>query len=121
MRHVCIKADPYTYLFSTVTIDFITDLLESNRYNVLYIIVHYNPIKAIILISCTKIINIIKIVRLYHNNIYQRFGLPNRIILDREPQFSLQVFQEMNKQLGVILFILIVFYSQTDKQIERTN
>ena len=80
-----IKANPYAYPFS---IDFITDLLESNRYNVLYIIVHYNPIKAIILISCTKIINIIKIVRLYHNNIYQRFGLPNRIILDRGPQFS---------------------------------
>ena len=31
-----IKADPYAYLFSTVTIDFITDLPESNRYNTLY-------------------------------------------------------------------------------------
>ena len=31
-----IKADPYVYSFSTVTIDFITDLPESNRYNALY-------------------------------------------------------------------------------------
>ena len=115
MRHVCIKADPYVYLFSTVTIDFITDLLESNRYNVLYIVVDHDLIKAIIFILCTKIINTIKIAKLYHNNIYQRFELSNRIILDKEPQFSLQVFQEMNKQLGVILSILIVFYSQTDK------
>ena len=82
MRHICIKADPYTYLFSIVTIDFI--ILESNRYNVLYIVVDYDPIKAIILILCIKIINTIKIARLYHNNIYQRFGLPNRIILDRK-------------------------------------
>ena len=70
----------------------------------------YNLIKAIVLILCTKIINTIRIARLYHDNIYQRFGLPNRIILDRELQFSLQVFQEMNKQLGVTLSILTAFH-----------
>ena len=31
-----IKANPYAYSFSTVTIDFITDLPESNGYNTLY-------------------------------------------------------------------------------------
>ena len=31
-----IKADLYIYPFLTVTIDFITDLLESNGYNTLY-------------------------------------------------------------------------------------
>ena len=49
-----IKADPHTYLFLTVTIDFITDLLESNRYNALYIVVDYDLIKAIVFILCTK-------------------------------------------------------------------
>ena len=82
-----IKADSYTYPFLTVTIDFITDLLESNRYNTLYIVVDHNLTKAIVLISCTKIINVIGTARLYHDNVYQRFGLPNRIISDRRPQF----------------------------------
>ena len=45
-----IKADSYAYLFLTVTMDFITDLLESNRYNVLYIVVDHNLTKTIVLI-----------------------------------------------------------------------
>ena len=67
---VPIKADFYTYPFSTVTIDFITNLLESNGYNALYIVVDYNLTKAIVLILCTKTINVIRIARLYHNNVY---------------------------------------------------
>ena len=112
---VSIKADLYIYLFLTVTIDFITDLPESNRYNALYIVVDHDLTKAIVLILYIKTINAIGIVRLYHNNIYWRFELPNRIISDREPQFSSQVFQEINKQLEVILSISIAFHPQTDR------
>ena len=72
--------------------DFITDLPESNGYNALYIVVDHDLIKAIVLISCTKTINTIGTVRLYYDNVYQRFGLPNRIISDRGPQFLSQVF-----------------------------
>ena len=92
-----IKANPYAYSFLIVTIDFITDLPESNGYNTLYIVIDYDLIKAIVLIPWIKIINTIGTARLYHDNVYQRFGLSNRIILDREPQFLLQVFQEINK------------------------
>ena len=67
--------------------DFITDLLESNRYNTLYIVVDHDLTKVIVLILCIKTIDMIRIAKLYHNNIYQRFGLPNRIISDKGPQF----------------------------------
>ena len=83
-----IKADPHAYPFSIVTMDFITDLPESNRYNALYVVVDHDLTKAIVLILCTKTIDVISIAKLYHDNVYQRFGLPNRIISDREPQFS---------------------------------
>ena len=89
---VPIKVNPHAYLFLTVTIDFITDLPESNGYNALYIIVDHNLTKAIVFISYTKTIDVIGIARLYYDNIYWRFGLPNRIILDREPQFLSQIF-----------------------------
>ena len=56
---ISIKADSYTYLFSIVTIDFINDLPESNRYNTLYIVVDHNLTKAIVFILYTKIINTI--------------------------------------------------------------
>ena len=83
-----IKADSYIYPFSIVIMDFITNLLESNRYNVLYIVVDHDLTKAIVLVLCTKTIDTIGTVRLYYNNIYQRFELSGRIILDKEPQFS---------------------------------
>ena len=116
-----IKANLYVYPFSTVTMDFITDLPESNGYNALYIVVNHDLTKAIVLISYTKTIDVIGTTKLYYDNIYWRFGLPNRIILDRGPQFSSQVFQEMNKQLGVTLSILTAFHLQTDRQTERIN
>ena len=87
-----IKADLHAYPFSTVTMNFITDLLESNGYNALYVVVDHDLTKTIVLISCTKTIDVIGTVKLYHDNVYQRFGLPNRIILDRGPQFLSQVF-----------------------------
>ena len=92
-----IKADPHAYLFLIVTIDFITKLPESNGYNALYIVVDHDLTKAIVLIPYTKTIDVIETARFYYNNIYQRFGLLNRIILDKGPQFSSQVFQEINK------------------------
>ena len=92
-----IKADPYTYPFSTVTMDFITDLPELNGYNALYVVVDHDLIKAIVLIPYIKTINAIGIARLYYDNVYRRFGLLNRIISDKRPQFSSQVFQEINK------------------------
>ena len=47
---VLIKADPHVYPFLTVTMDFITDLPESNRYNALYIVVDHDLTKTIVLI-----------------------------------------------------------------------
>ena len=108
---VPIKADPYAYPFS---IDFITDLLESNRYNALYIAMNYNLTKAIALIPCIKTIDTIGIAKLYHNNVYWRFGLSNRIILNKGPQFLSQIFQEMNKWLGVTSSMSTAFHLQTD-------
>ena len=84
---VLIKANLHIYSFLIVTIDFITDLPKLNRYNTLYIVVDHDLTKAIVLIPYTKTIDAIGTVRLYHDNVYQRFGLPNRIILDRGLQF----------------------------------
>ena len=65
-----IKANSYVYPFSTVIMDFITDLLESNGYNALYIVVNHDLTKTIVLILCIKTINTIKTARLYYNNVY---------------------------------------------------
>ena len=65
-----IKANPYAYPFLTVTMDFIANLPESNRYNTLYVVVNHHLTKVIVLIPYTKIIDMIGTASLYHNNVY---------------------------------------------------
>ena len=75
-----IKADLEVLLFFTITVDFITNLLLSNRYDALMVMIDYNLSKGIILALYQKTINTLGIVQLLHDYLYKRFGLPKRII-----------------------------------------
>jgi len=42
-------------------------------------------------------------------------------VLDRGPQFAVELTKELNQILGIETKLLMAFYSQTDGQIERMN
>ena len=69
-----IKADPHAYPFSTVTMDFITDLPESNGYNTLYVVVDHDLTKAIVLIPCTKTIDAIGTASVMKLSVFSPFA-----------------------------------------------
>lgn len=72
-----ISADPQAYPFSTVMMDFIIELPESDGgYDSLMVVVDHNISKGVILIPYQKTIDAITTARLYHENVYRRFGLP---------------------------------------------
>lgn len=71
-----IKADNDALPFSTVGMDFITDLPESAGFTGLYVIVDHNLSKGIILVPCTKEETALTTARMYHEHAYRRFGLP---------------------------------------------
>lgn len=96
-----IKADHDALLFSTVSMDFITDLPESNEYTALYVVVDHNLSKGIVLVPCTKEETSVSTAAMYHDHVYKRFGLPRAMISDRGPQFASKVFQELCTRLGV--------------------
>ena len=81
--------------------DFITDLPLSNSYDSIMVMVDHGLTKGVIFSPCNKTINAIDTATLIINNIYQCFGLPDIIILDRGPQFSAKVFQEVVKILEI--------------------
>ncbi|KAI5121093.1 hypothetical protein M0805_001951 [Coniferiporia weirii] len=58
--------------------DFITDLPLSNNYNSIMVVVDHNSSKGIVLILCTKTLNALGTAKLYHENVYRRFGLPKQ-------------------------------------------
>jgi len=86
--------------WSIVTSDFVTDLPKINGLNAINVVVDKFS-KAIIITPCRKDITAEETATLFLNNVWKRFGLPDRIILDRGPQFASQVTKGIWKTLGI--------------------
>ena len=54
-------------------------------------------------------------------NLYKRFGLPDKIISDRGPQFTSKAFKELLKLLGIKSALSTAYHPQTDGTTERVN
>ena len=52
---------------------------------------------------------------------HQRFGLPDKIISDRGPQFASKAFTELLKLLGIKSALSTAYHPQTDGTTERVN
>ena len=59
-----------------------------------------------------------RLARLLRNNIWKLHGLPESIVLDREPQFVAEFTRELNKMLGIETRLATAFHLQTDGQME---
>ena len=116
-----IAADKNALPFSTVSMDFITDLPESNGFDSLFVVVDHDLTKGIIIVPCHNTIDALGTMRLYHDHVYRRFGLPTRIISDRGPQFASKVFQELCKRTGIKSSMSTAYHPQTDGETERVN
>ena len=54
-------------------------------------------------------------------NLYKQFGLPDKIISDRGPQFASKSFIELLKLLGITSALSTAYHPQTDGTTERVN
>ena len=77
--------------------------------------------KGIILIPCAKTITAEETAQLLLENLYKRFGLPDKILSDRGPQFASKAFVELLKLLGIKLSLSTAYHPQTDGTTERVN
>ncbi|KAI5116708.1 hypothetical protein M0805_009208 [Coniferiporia weirii] len=116
-----IPADPTMLPFQSVSMDFITDLPLSNNYDSIMVVIDHDSSKGIVLIPCTKTLDALGTAKLYHDNVYRRFGLPRCIISNRGPQFASQVFQTLCTRLGIKSKLSTTYHPQTDGQTECTN
>jgi len=62
-----------------------------------------------------------QIATLLHNNLFQRFGLPDKLISDRDPPFASNAFQELLKLLQIESAMSTAYHPQTDGATERVN
>jgi len=61
------------------------------------------------------------LTRLFRDNVWKLHGLPENMVLDREPQFAAELTKELNRMLGIKTKLLTLFHPQADGQIERMN
>ena len=94
--------------------DMITDLPMVNGLDSLLVIVNQGLTKGVILIPCSKTIMVEQVATLLMDNLYKRFGLPNKIISDRGPQFASKSFRELLKLLGIKSALSTAYHPQTD-------
>ena len=72
-------------------------------------------------IPTTEKISVEGLAKLFRDNVWKLHGLPESIILDKEPQFMAGIMRELNRMLGIESKLSTAFYSQTNGQIERVN
>ena len=101
-------------------VDFITKLLLVARNNVILVVCN-RLFKITYFVAITEETLAEGLVRLFRDNIWKLYRLPESMVSDRGPQFATELMKELNKMLGIETKLSMVFHSQTDSQMERIN
>src|ERR1700692_228723 len=107
--------------FQHVSMDLITDLPPSNKYNAILTIVDQGCSKAAKFLPCNKTIDGQGVAKLYLRHLFPWFGLPKRIISDRDPRFTSHFAKTVCKAMNIQQNISTAFHPRTDGQSERMN
>uniref|UniRef100_A0A0W0F8T0 Reverse transcriptase-rnase h-integrase n=1 Tax=Moniliophthora roreri TaxID=221103 RepID=A0A0W0F8T0_MONRR len=116
-----LPSTPNATPFQVITMDLVTDLPESYGFDTIMVVVDHSSSKGAIFIPCTKKLDAPQAAELLLRNVYKRYGLPDKIISDRDPRFVAMVFQETMKLLGVKHAMSTSYHPQSDGETERVN
>jgi hypothetical protein len=107
--------------FQYVSMDLITDLPLSGRYDAILTIVDQGCSKSAKFIPCNKTIDGEGVAALYFKHLFPLFGIPQRIISDRDPRFTSHFSRAVCKATGIQQNLSTAFHPRTDGQTERMN
>ena len=74
--------------FSSISVDLITGLPDSHRYDSVMVVVDHGLTKGVIYCPCTKNIDSEGVAQLFFTNVFPQFSLHSKVISDRGPQFA---------------------------------
>ena len=100
--------------------NFITKLLIVARKNAILVVCNKLS-KMAHFVATTEETLAKELARLFRDNMWKLYRLPESIMSDREPQFAAEMMKELNGMLGIETKLLTAFYLQTDNQTERIN
>ena len=115
-----ISSTAYSTPFTSIAMDFIVKLPTSESYDTILTITDTFS-KASIFIPCNETVNAEQTAKLYATYVLPHYGLPHRIISNRDPRFTSVFSRELCHTLGISQNISMAYHPQTDGQSERTN
>jgi hypothetical protein len=107
--------------FQQIAMDLITGLPKHNGKDAILTIVDHGCSRAAIFLPCTTTITGPGIAQMYLDHVYKWFGLPVKVISDRNPQFTSHFGKSLANKLGIQQNLSSAFHPQTDGISERKN
>jgi len=107
--------------FESITMDLITGLPPCNDADAILTIVDQGCSRGAVFLPCMTTVTGPQIAQLYLDNIYRWFGLPAKIISDRDPRFTSHFGRALTTKLGIQQNLSTAFHPQTDGLSERKN
>jgi len=107
--------------FAQLSVDLITDLPDSAGFDSIMVVVDHGLTKGVILSPCNKTITAEGVAKLFFSKVFKRFGLYDKIISDRGPQFASKFAKELGRLLNYEVSLSTAYHPQTDGQTERLN
>lgn len=109
-----------TQAWKVVTMDFIEGLPTSSSYNCILVVVDKFS-KYSHFIKLTHPFTALKVAKLFMDNVYKLYGMPQAIVSDRDKIFTSKLWQELFKLSGTELRMSSAYHPQSDGQTERVN
>ena len=107
--------------FQVIGWDLIMDLPKSQGFDSVLTIVDQGCTKAAIFLPCTKEIDAEGVAELYAQKVFPHYGVPQKIISDRNPQFMAKFMQAVCDKLSITQNISTAYHPQMDGQSEWAN
>ena len=101
--------------------DLIIDLPLVEGYGSILVMVDQGLSKGVILCPCAKTLTWEGAAILLQDNLFKRFGLPDKMISDRDPRFAAHAFRELLKLLNIHSNLMAAYHPQSDGATERVN
>ena len=101
--------------------DFITKLPLSDGHDTILTITDQGCTKMALFLPCSETITAEGMACLYMHHVFKRFGLPTKIISDRDTRFTSRFAKDLCRHLGITQNISTAYHPHTDGQSERTN
>jgi hypothetical protein len=108
---------PFQQLFC----DLITNLPLSDSFDSLLVVVDHGLTKGVILCPTKKTITTEGVAALFFHKVFLRFGLFDKVISDRGPQFASSFARELGKLLKYDLSLSTTYHPQTNGETEHVN